>query len=73
MTRCEVVEIFSREPENSQLTRKYRPLAEKSAWFGPVQLGSWTTAPRLNVRGSAKAMSSFSSSITIPCRPSGVK
>ena len=51
-----------------------RPLAEKSAWLGPRQPGTWTSVTLAGTsRGSANRITSCCSTITTACRPSGVK
>jgi hypothetical protein len=68
-----VVEILRSSPENSQVTTKNWPFAEKSAWLGPRHPGRLTVAIGANVRGLEKRISLYCSTITIAARPFGVK
>ena len=72
MMLCRAVSTLSRSPENSQVTMKYRPSGEKSAWFTPAQPTgrTWRTAM---VCGSPKTICRRVSAITTAYRPSGVK
>ena len=45
------VAIRKTTPENSQVTSKYWPLAEKSAWLGSRHAADWRTAIGRNVLG----------------------
>ena len=56
VTRCLAVLTSSNLPENSQLTRKRRPSAVKSAWFTPAQ-GTGTLLRTCMVWASRKTSS----------------